>query len=361
MRMMEVTNLIFIIICQHVPFIGKTWWILALLLRLLVLLLLGFTLFSDEQDRFICNTIQPGCSNVCFDVLNPVSLLRLWLLHFILLCVPHLMFAVYIVQKVVSFKYLGGSRQFSLHGVPLHDLPREWGAPHFYLLLVFLRILLEAFFIGSQCYLFGLTIPKSFLCYESPCTSGVECYVSRPTEKNFMLNFMLAVSSLSILLSSADLVRSVKTVEIWRRKRAMLMEEMSNAERISMLTTTTVMEDGGVLLTKRNSPTVSSKTNSFKDEISIAHERNVELLNGKMHGGSALESCESATEISKNGKMEVFQPSSPFRYSVRQGWLKSQRDARLTGVKSPILYPPYGADSGHQSACNVLEDRRAWV
>lgn len=328
-----------------------------LVLRLLVLLLVGFTLFSDEQERFICNTIQPGCSNVCFDIFNPVSLLRLWLMHLILLCVPHLMFAVYVVQKVMAFDYLGGfssigsrgsssftlessSREASLHKAPLHDLPHEWGVPRFYcayLLVVILQILLEAVFSGSQFYLFGSTIPKSFLCYETPCTSGVECYISRPTEKNLMLNFMLCVSTLSIVLSSADLVSSVRAAARRRRKNEPLMEEMSKGEQSSMLTATTVMEETGVVLTKRNSPTA----NGFKDKRSVDTGRSGDLLNEKLEGEPAPKTCEPHQERSIN-------------YSV----LKLQRTETPMGVKKAGLYSSCGANAGHQA---VLQDKKAWV
>uniref|UniRef100_A0A3P8T132 Gap junction protein delta 4 n=1 Tax=Amphiprion percula TaxID=161767 RepID=A0A3P8T132_AMPPE len=258
---------------------GKTWWMLMLVLRLLVLLLAGFTLFSDEQERFICNTIQPGCANVCFDVFAPVSVLRLWLLHLILLCLPHFIFATYIMHKVLSRPYFEGfycdrsrggspftldnsnsSRELSLHKA---SLERELAALRYccaYLLVVILRILLEAVFGAGQFFLFGLSIPKSFFCYEAPCTSGVECYISRRTEKTLMLNFMLAVAVLSILLSLVDLLSSVKALVRWRRKKEMLMEEMSKGEQSSMFTATTLTEED-IILTRRVSRSGSSKTN----------------------------------------------------------------------------------------------------
>ncbi|KAI4810294.1 hypothetical protein KUCAC02_019133 [Chaenocephalus aceratus] len=65
--MLGARDLLFITISQNVSFMGKTWWMLMLVLRLPAVLLAGFTLFSDEQETFVCNTIQPGCSNVCFD------------------------------------------------------------------------------------------------------------------------------------------------------------------------------------------------------------------------------------------------------------------------------------------------------
>lgn len=46
-----------------------------------------------------------------------------------------------------------------------------------------------------------------------------------------MLGYMLGVSSVSVLLSSVDLLSSIKTMGAWRTKKAALMEEMSKGER----------------------------------------------------------------------------------------------------------------------------------
>jgi len=116
-----------------------------LALRLLLLLLAGSTLFGDEQERLVCNTVQPGCSTVCFDALAPVSVLRLWLVHLVLLCLPHALFATYVVHRV---------------------LPRRFYCAYF--LVVLLRILLEVVFAAGQFLLFGSSVPRRFLCYEAP-------------------------------------------------------------------------------------------------------------------------------------------------------------------------------------------------
>lgn len=212
-------------------------------LRLAVLLLLGSTLFSDEQERFVCNTIQPGCSAVCFDLFAPVSVLRLWLFHLILLALPHLLFATYVMHQVLAPAGSGGSPR-GLEGPSLHQSQlQEPGGPRFhcaYVLVVLVRILLEAVFGAGQFQLFGLSFPRSFLCYQAPCTSGVECYISRRTEKSLMLAFMLGVASLSILLSLFDLLSSVKAMVGRRRRRG----ELIKGEQSSVITATTTAEDG---------------------------------------------------------------------------------------------------------------------
>ncbi|XP_071347671.1 gap junction delta-4 protein-like [Trachinotus anak] len=398
MRMTGARDLLFITISHNVSFMGKTWWMLMLVLRLLVILLAGFPLFSDEQERFICNTIQPGCSNVCFDVFAPVSVLRLWLFHLILLCLPHALFATYIVHKLFShvewtgalhfdrsqggspftLENLSSSREQSLHKAPLHDLPREWGTPRFYcayVLAVILRILLEVVFGAGQFFLFGLSVPKSFLCYEAPCTSGVECYISRPTEKALMLNFMLGVASLSILLSLVDLVSSMKAMVRWRSNREMLIEEMSKGEQSSMFTTTTVTEDSDVPLTRKVSPGGGSTHQHAAGVVP-----NNDELNTKVNG--ALKTSISANEKSpeiKDPKVDTSGLPTPMSTPVPthfvlhshlrppqsprpdRGPPQNSRIPTPIGVKKLGQCTPVGANSSQQADNTESQDKRAWV
>lgn len=371
-----------------------------LVLRLLVLLLAGFTLFSDEQERFICNTIQPGCSNVCFDVFAPVSVLRLWLFQLILLCLPHVIFAIYVMHKVVAYPSPGAfysdrsqggspvslensssSRETFLHKAPLHDLPCDWAAPRFYcayLQVVILRILLEVVFGAGQFFLFGLSVPKSFLCYEAPCTSGVECYISRPTEKTMMLSFMLGVASLSILMSLVDLVSSIKAMVTWKRKREMLMEEMSKGEQSSVFTTTTMAEDSDVVLTRTISLSGNSK-NGFKDEKHAAGVvPNDDSPHIKVNSGAIIKTGES------DKKPEIKDPAvdvtstpvgtpAPTHFVLHshlrpspsprpdRGPPPNPRLPTTMGVNKPSQYSPVGANSDHQSDSSDAQDKRAWV
>lgn len=364
-----------------------------LVLRLLVVLLAGFPLFSDEQERFICNTIQPGCSNVCFDVFAPVSVLRLWLFHLILLCLPHALFATYVVHKLLSFPHFGAvhwdrsqggspwtldnsssSREVSLLKAPLQDLPREWGTPRFYcayFLAVILRILLEVVFGAGQFLLFGLSVPKSSLCYEAPCTSGVECYISRPTEKTLMLNFMLAVASLSILLSLLDLVSSMKAMVRWRRNREMLMEELSKGEQSSMLTTTTVTEDispGG------------SSTHPPKDAKHAAGALpNIdEALHPKVNGTAGLKADVSTNERSPDSRdgthshtpVSTPVPTHFVLHSHLRPPLSPRPDRgpplnpRMTtpvGGRKQGQCPPVATSPSQHSDSSDSQDKRAWV
>lgn len=237
-------------------------------------------------------------------------------------------------------------------------------------------------FGAGQFFLFGLSVPKSFLCYEAPCTSGVECYTSRPTEKTLMLNFMLGVASLSILLSLVDLVSSMKAMVGWRRKREMFMEEMSKGEQSSMFTSTTTTEDSDVLLTRRISLSGSSKNGLKYDKHAAAVVPNGEPLHTKVNGGAIFKSGESTDDKrpeSKEVKADMSLSPTPMSTPVPTHFVlhshlrppPSPRPDRApplnprvptsTGVTKLGQDTPAGANSGQQSDSSESQDKRAWV
>lgn len=198
-------------------------------LRLLMLLFAGYPLYQDEQERFVCNTIQPGCANVCYDLFSPVSVFRFWLVQLTVLCIPYFIFVVYVVHKVSDSLSLEPSSFGHVRAVPLFKIqhPTSVNRTRFmgaYVLQLMFRTLLEAGFGAAHYYLFGFYVPKRFLCQHPPCTTQVDCYISRPTEKTAMLNFMLGVAALSLLLDVLDFVcainRSVRQKKKNKKTRA---------------------------------------------------------------------------------------------------------------------------------------------
>lgn len=67
----------------HSTLIGKFWTTFFFVLRFLVVVSIADTVFGDEQGSFVCNTLTPGCSNVCFNDFSPISMIRLWALQVI--------------------------------------------------------------------------------------------------------------------------------------------------------------------------------------------------------------------------------------------------------------------------------------
>uniref|UniRef100_A0A8D1NDJ2 Gap junction protein n=1 Tax=Sus scrofa TaxID=9823 RepID=A0A8D1NDJ2_PIG len=198
----------------NVTIVGKVWLIFMVLLRMAVLILAGSPVYQDEQERFVCNTLQPGCANVCYDIFAPVSHLRFWLIQSVAVLLPFAIFSVYVLHKGAEVAVRGprGPDNGPEDADPL-DLTsgarRCLTVPDFssgYTAHLCLRTLTEAAFGALHYLLFGFLVPKRFSCTHPPCTGVVDCYVSRPTEKSILMLFVWAVCALSFLLSVTDLL-----------------------------------------------------------------------------------------------------------------------------------------------------------
>lgn len=237
--------------CLYFP--GKVWLIVMIFLRILTLLFAGYPLYQDEQDRFVCNTIQPGCANVCYDLYSPVSLFRFWLVQLISLCLPYIVLVVYIIHKVSndlcmhlnSSGRVRASLLFQIQQEPFSKEPGEKLAPErgsarcftgAYILHLMFRTLLEAGFGAAHYYLFGFNIPRRFLCQHPPCTTQVDCYVSRPTEKTVMLSFMLGVAVLSLFLNLLDFISTIKRSVTKKGKKKLMVGKIYEEEQCFLST-----------------------------------------------------------------------------------------------------------------------------
>lgn len=197
-----------------------------------------------------------------------------------------------------------------------------------------MRILLEVVFGGGQFFLFGWSVPRSFLCYEAPCTSGVECYLSRSTEKTLMLCFMLAVTASSVLLSLLDLASTMKAMVVWRRRRELLAVEMSKGEQSSVFTSTTLAED------------LPSKDEKHAAGASLpparTNEDEPESRGPKLGGSSTLAPSH-------------FVPHSHLRPPM------SPRPSRAPPTKLGHPVSGAGGSSDQQSDSSDSQDKKAWV
>ncbi|NXK17124.1 CXD2 protein, partial [Arenaria interpres] len=131
----------------------------VVIFRILIVAIVGETVYEDEQTMFMCNTLQPGCNQACYDKAFPISHIRYWVFQIILVCTPSLCFITYSVHQ------------------------RQEGISRFYVIQVVFRNALEIGFLAGQYFLYGFNVPGIFECDRYPCVKEVECYVSRPTEK----------------------------------------------------------------------------------------------------------------------------------------------------------------------------------
>ncbi|XP_004633940.1 gap junction delta-3 protein [Octodon degus] len=182
------------------PLLGRLWLVVMLIFRILVLATVGGAVFEDEQEEFVCNTLQPGCRQTCYDRAFPVSHYRFWLFHILLLSAPPVLFVIYARHQ--AGKQAGPAGTAGTAGTAGRPSPR---ARRCYLLSVALRLGAEVASLGGQALLYGFRVAPRFACSGAPCPHTVDCFVSRPTEKTVFVLFYFAVGLLSALLSVAEL------------------------------------------------------------------------------------------------------------------------------------------------------------
>ncbi|XP_062893044.1 gap junction delta-3 protein-like [Mobula hypostoma] len=193
---------------SHAPMLGRIWLLLMMIFRVLVLATVGSDIFEDEQEEFACNTLQPGCKQVCYNKAFPISPFRFWVFHIVFLSVPSLLFVVYAVHQ--SSKDEEKQERVGLiqrREAPVKGVPRIQKC---YIIHVILRLMAEVALVVCQYFLFGFIIEPQFLCTGFPCPHTVDCFVSRPMEKTVFVVFYFIVSILSAIISLVELAHIIK-------------------------------------------------------------------------------------------------------------------------------------------------------
>ncbi len=80
---------------QHSTMIGRLWLTVMVIFRLLIVAVATEDVYTDEQEMFVCNTLQPGCPNVCYNAFAPISQPRFWVFQIITVSSPSLCFIIY--------------------------------------------------------------------------------------------------------------------------------------------------------------------------------------------------------------------------------------------------------------------------
>ncbi|XP_031824596.1 gap junction delta-2 protein-like [Sarcophilus harrisii] len=227
---------------NHSTVIGKIWLTALLIFRILLVTLVGDAVYGDEQSKFTCNTLQPGCTNVCYNSFAPISHLRFWIFQIVLVATPSIFYIVCLLHQVALEERLEVERDGLLElwlrqaasrqafpgsgglvpSIPLEgqSVDGEEGLPRpasqdpvqlanrvlvIYIVHVVLRSFLELGFLVGQYYLFGFDVPHLFRCETYPCPTQTDCFVSRATEKTIFLNFMFGVGLGCFFLNLAEL------------------------------------------------------------------------------------------------------------------------------------------------------------
>ncbi|CAL8268892.1 unnamed protein product [Boreogadus saida] len=221
---------------EHSTSVGKVWLTILFIFRILVLGTAAESSWGDEQEDFTCDTIQPGCENVCYDRAFPIAHIRYWVLQIVFVSTPSLIYmghAMHIVRREekrrsreAEIQEEGGGREDDPGGGQkggernvkgerdggVGGARGEKGRIHLrgallrtYILSILIRSIMEVVFLCLQYFMYGIFLHPLFMCQAWPCPHPVNCYISRPTEKNVFIVFMLAVSVVSLALSVLEL------------------------------------------------------------------------------------------------------------------------------------------------------------
>ncbi|XP_067903433.1 gap junction alpha-3 protein-like [Heterodontus francisci] len=207
---------------EHSTVVGKVWLTSLFIFRILVLGAATEKVWGDEQSFFTCDTKQPGCQNVCYDRIFPISHIRFWVLQIIFVSTPTLVYLGHIFhlvrmeekqkqkEKEKLSRYPPGDKEALMQNAKNTKCPildeqgkiRMQGALlRTYLFNIIFKTLIEVGFILAQYYLYGFELKPLYKCHYLPCPNIVDCYISRPTEKTVFIIFMLAMACLSLLLN----------------------------------------------------------------------------------------------------------------------------------------------------------------
>lgn len=199
---------------RHSTSLGKIWLSVLFIFRVTILVVAAETVWGDEQSDFVCNTLQPGCENVCYDHFFPVSHVRLWSLQLIFASTPALLVAMYVAYRnhedkrgiLRGDKKSRAKQQEDLESLRMRRLPIAGPLWWVYALSLVFRLLFEVAFVYALYAIYdGFWLPRLVRCEVSPCPNEVDCFVSRPTEKTVFTVFMAAASGACMVLNVAEL------------------------------------------------------------------------------------------------------------------------------------------------------------
>ncbi|XP_056597384.1 gap junction protein beta 9b [Triplophysa dalaica] len=183
---------------------GRVWLSVVFVFRILVFVVAIQQAWGDETKEFVCNTAQPGCSNVCFDQFFPISHVRLWSLQLIFVTCPSLLVVAHVKYREMKDQKFatshGGEHFYSNPG------RKRGGLWYTYIISLVFKAGLDAGFLYILYALYGFDMPRLFKCSQEPCPNTVDCYISRPTEKKIFTVFMVVSSSVCIFMCICEMI-----------------------------------------------------------------------------------------------------------------------------------------------------------
>ncbi|XP_015230208.1 PREDICTED: gap junction alpha-9 protein [Cyprinodon variegatus] len=215
----------------HSTPVGKIWLTILFICRMLVIGVAAEDVWIDEQAEFICNTHQPGCRNVCYDLAFPISPIRYWVLQVISVSSPSLVYMGHALYRLRALEKVRQKRKALLwreleaadvepavarkriemdmkpfYQEQLDKSPLRGSLMRTYVAHIIIRSVVEVAFMTGQYLLYGFHLLTLFKCEQDPCPNTVDCFVSRPTEKNVYMVFMQSIAVLSLFLSIMEVM-----------------------------------------------------------------------------------------------------------------------------------------------------------
>ncbi|MCJ8737158.1 hypothetical protein PDJAM_G00020820 [Pangasius djambal] len=189
---------------QYSTAFGRVWLSMVFVFRVLVFVVAAQRVWGDDTKDFVCNTRQPGCTNVCYDSIFPISHIRLWALQLIFVTCPSLLVVAHVkLREEKDKKYTKVHEGEHLYAHPGKKRGGLWWT---YMLSLLFKVGFDSAFLYILYYIYdGFDLPRLSKCSLEPCPNMVDCFISRPTEKKIFTLFMVVTSALCILMCVCEM------------------------------------------------------------------------------------------------------------------------------------------------------------
>uniref|UniRef100_A0AAV2K610 Gap junction protein n=1 Tax=Knipowitschia caucasica TaxID=637954 RepID=A0AAV2K610_KNICA len=192
---------------------------MVFIFRVMVFVVAAQRVWGDESKDFVCNTEQPGCENVCYDHIFPISHIRLWALQLIFVTCPSLLVVGHVkYREKKDLQYAASHKGGHLYANPGKKRGGLWWT---YLVSLVFKASFDAGFLYILYHIYeGYDMPRLSKCSLEPCPNTVDCFISRPTEKKIFTIFMVVSSALCILMCLCEMSYLIfkRIVKLIKRK-----------------------------------------------------------------------------------------------------------------------------------------------
>ncbi|XP_035287131.1 connexin 30.9 [Anguilla anguilla] len=242
---------------------GRVWLSMVFVFRVLVFVVAAQRVWGDENKDFVCNTAQPGCVNVCYDSVFPISHIRLWALQLIFVTCPSLM-----VVAHVKYREEKDKKYATLHkGSHLYANPgkKRGGLWWTYLASLVFKAGFDAAFLYILYYIYeGYDMPRLSKCALEPCPNIVDCYISRPTEKKIFTIFMVVSSAACIFMCICEMIylvgkRFMKLIRARKESERALFAERHNLTVMAPLNSEYAKQDPTAAPSNQNNSNIKAE------------------------------------------------------------------------------------------------------